>query len=301
MEDVDTLYARWLSGEISPEEEQYLKESGEWADLEALIQAVDEMKLPAYNVQEGYAKLRLQQNKVAKSGAPKRFVWLGALAAAACIAFLLYFVWNSLNSTIEYSADLTENTKGSLPDGSQYILNDGSSLQFQKNDWESERVLTLEGEAFFEVNPGKTFQVQTANGVVEVLGTQFNVRVRGEILAVECYEGKVSISNGREKSALERGQSLKVEGGRMGSIQPINHREPIWTQGRSDFTDELLKEVFAEMARQYSIEMVQPDITRRFSGSFTHSNLTQALEQVCKPMGLSFSLSEDSQIVTILE
>ena len=301
MEDVDTLYARWLSGEISPEEEQALKESGEWKELEALIKAVDELKLPAYNVQEGYARLRLRQNKTTKSGAANPFVWLGVLAAAACIAFLLYFSWNSLISTSEFSADLAENTRGTLPDGSGFILNDGSSLQFQDRNWESRRVLTLKGEALFDVNSGNTFQVQTANGTVEVLGTQFNVRVRAGILAVECYEGKVSVSNGKENTSIEMGQSIKFENGRFGSIQSIDHKEPYWTQGSSNFTDESLNEVFEELARQYSLEIVKPTITGRFSGSFTHSNMALALDQVCKPMGLSFSLSEDKQIVTILE
>ncbi|MEM6631740.1 MAG: FecR domain-containing protein [Bacteroidota bacterium] len=301
MSDVDTLYARWLSGEISPEEEKALKESGEWAELEAIIQALDGMTLPAYNVPEAYTKLKLQQNVGGLARSSQSFLWMGAVAAAACIALLLYFTWNGANQITEFSADLTENTQGALPDGSSFILNDGSSLQFKEGNWEEQRTLNLQGEAFFRVKTGKTFQVHTTRGSVEVVGTEFNVRIRKNVLAVECYEGKVSVSNGKENALIEAGESLKIENGQMGIIASIDHRKPYWTQGNSDYKEEVLNEVFEEMARQYSIQVIKPDLMRRFSGSFTHSNISLALDQVCKPMGLTYSFSEDKQIVTILD
>jgi transmembrane sensor len=45
------------------------------------------------------------------------------------------------------------------------------------DDWSKERTLSLEGEAFFEVQKGSKFSVVTSDGIVEVLGTSFDVTV----------------------------------------------------------------------------------------------------------------------------
>ena len=301
MEDVDTLYARWLAGEITPEEEKSLKESGEWEELEAIVKAMEGLNLPDFDAQVAYAQLLYKQKEELVARTSRRYVWLGALAAAACIALLLYFSWNSSGNLVKFSAEMAENTRANLPDGSRFVLNDGSSLQYLETNWQNQRVLTLQGEALFLVTTGNTFQVITPNGKVEVVGTQFNVRAWGKALAVECYEGKVSVSHGQEQALIEMGQAIRIENGEMGEVESIEHRTPFWTLDFSKFDKEALDQVFDELGRQYAIQIQKPLLNRNFSGSFSHSNLEEALEQVCKPMGLRYSISVDRQIVTILE
>jgi len=55
------------------------------------------------------------------------------------------------------------------------VLNSKSTISFNKTDWKNNRQLTLDGEAYFKVEKGSTFTVNTNNGSVTVLGTQFNV------------------------------------------------------------------------------------------------------------------------------
>ena len=47
----DTLYARWLSGELTKEEQQQLEGSTELADLEAIISTADQLTLPKYDAE----------------------------------------------------------------------------------------------------------------------------------------------------------------------------------------------------------------------------------------------------------
>ena len=290
--------ARW---EITPEEEKSLKESGEWDELEAIVKATEGLKLPEFDEQGAYANFLFKQKEELVARTSRRYIWLGTLAAAACIALLLYFSWNSSGNLVKFSAEMAENTSGNLPDGSRFVLNDGSSLQYLETNWQNQRVLTLQGEALFLVTAGNTFQVITPNGKVEVVGTQFNVRAWGKGLAVECYEGKVSVSNGQEQTLIEVGQAIRIENGNMGEVESIEHRTPFWTLDFSKFDNEVLEEVLTELGRQYAVEIKQPLLNRNFSGSFTHTHLEEALEQVCKPMGLRYSISGDRQIVTILE
>jgi len=46
----DTLYARWLSGELTAQEIADLKASGEWEELQNLINEMDKLTTPHSNV-----------------------------------------------------------------------------------------------------------------------------------------------------------------------------------------------------------------------------------------------------------
>ncbi len=83
-----------------------------------------------------------------------------------------------------------------LPDGSQVWANSSTTLSYN-DDFSKERTVTLEGEAFFSVvrDTLAPFHVNTANMVVEVLGTEFNVKARrGEPTAeVVLASGRVHV------------------------------------------------------------------------------------------------------------
>src|SRR5690606_34396534 len=64
----------------------------------------------------------------------------------------------------------------SLPDGTRVWLNAASTLKYPTRFDGKERVVELEGEAYFEVNRNRIpFLVKTGTQTIEVLGTQFNV------------------------------------------------------------------------------------------------------------------------------
>ena len=84
-----------------------------------------------------------------------------------------------------------------LPDGSKVILNANSTLRFEKY-WstDSPRKVQLEGEAFFEVkkqSAATQFRVHTNQGIIQVLGTSFNVSQRADLLEVALLEGNVAL------------------------------------------------------------------------------------------------------------
>ena len=74
------------------------------------------------------------------------------------------------------------------------LLNSKSTITFNKHNWDTNRTLELNGEAFFDVEKGNTFTVKTSQGNVSVLGTEFNVNASVDFFRVSCYEGKVKVS-----------------------------------------------------------------------------------------------------------
>ena len=188
----DTLYARWLSGELTEAEQDQLINPEELAELESIVAVSDSLTLPKYDAEAAYQQFKKKQpeKKTAKvrSFNPR---WLMGLAAG--LALLIGAITFFGNRTQEAIAPYATTTNHTLPDQSNIILNDGSRISYQEGKWTEDRTVRLEGEAFFSVQKGSTFKVVTPNGTVEVLGTQFNVRAWGEKLYVECYEGKVKV------------------------------------------------------------------------------------------------------------
>src|SRR5690606_7700884 len=104
-----------------------------------------------------------------------------------------------------------------LPDGTQVWLNSASSLKYPNRFDGPERVVELEGEAFFDVSKlqEKPFKVVSGGQVVEVLGTQFNISAyRDEVPArttlVSGHVQVASTANLKSPVAIQPGQQAAV-------------------------------------------------------------------------------------------
>ncbi len=297
----DDLYARWLEGQISPEESKGLQTSGELEELEAIIEATDKLSLPKYDAAAGFAKFKTKHTvKKEATVRPIRRLW-PILAAAASVAIIVgvFMFLNSGPDLIETGNRLT--LAHTFSDQTRVVLNDGSSLTYQENEWGEQRSVELLGEAIFNVQTGKRFIVNTKIGKVEVLGTSFNVRAWHDNLNVECYEGRVRVNYGNKEVILTAGESVDGILGTLGDKQNITHERPLWTTGNSKFYKEPINQVFKEIERQYDVKVISPQLDRVFNGGFPHNDLETALSLICKPMKLTYRISADKKIVTIEE
>ena len=298
MENKDTLYARWLSGELSPEEIKALKASGEWEELEAIVQATAKLSLPAMDLDAAYRGVT-RPRKAAGSKIVRRNFYRAVSVAAAIAALAVLAIWLFFGTT-EVKAAYAMNERHEFRDGSFAVLNDGSEVRYRKSSWGRERQVNLTGEAFFSVEKGAPFVVQSPKGKVEVLGTEFTVRNWGEHLYVACYEGKVAVTSAGRYIELSAGQSVDVLPGREVPVVEIQRNSPAWlTEGRSTFTNEEASAVLEEIGRQYNIRVQAPPLDDLFNGAFPHDDLGKALEFVCKPLGLQYAISPDQKSVTI--
>ncbi|MBT8229675.1 MAG: FecR domain-containing protein [Bacteroidia bacterium] len=293
----DTLYARWLSGELTKDELSSLKESGDLDALEKIRKVTDDFAVPGFDVEEQYAKLR--KNKLSPERKTRKLGlkwWTGLAASIAVIIFAgNYF----LNSAEIVSAPFASNIEYVLPDDSEILINDGSEIRYNKRKYDSSRNIVLSGEALFKVKKGVPFIVSTENGNVEVLGTSFNVRSRGRQLNVECYEGSVAVRFNNQSGILEPGESISVVKGEMKEKNLIEHIQPQWKEGLSRFYQEDINEVFRELERQYNIKIRLPELDKTFNGVFKHDDLDAALSSICQPMKLEYQLDETKRIVEV--
>jgi len=294
----ENIYARIISGELSKEEEEALRKSGEWDEIQEILDVSSTLNLPSHDANKGYERLRLEQNekrKEGKTGKVRRMYYIMGSVAAVLVLGFAYLFLIGVEDYIS-NAGYGEIAEVVLKDNTKVTLNDGSTLDYEQFIENEARNVSLEGEAYFEVVPGNKFKVTTENGTVEVLGTAFNVRDWGSGLIVECFEGKVAVRTPNVQRELPAGEAVSVKDGHM-TASNISAARPLWMDGLSRFEDVPLNEVMEEVERQYDVDISIPDIDRPFSGAFRHDDLQNALSKICDPMGLTFSFTDEKSVV----
>ncbi len=300
IENKDTLYARWLSEEISEEELAVLKKSGELEQLEKIAGYANDLIMPDFDAELSYEALMQKTNKVHSQPETKvrnldLRLWL-SVAACLLLFFTIYFTIFNNTSTLIVADN--KQTKTHLYKDFETILNDGSSIEYHEKNWQKERFVSLNGEAFFKVKKGSPFTIKTSNGIVKVLGTSFNVRSWDKQLHVECYEGKVEVQYENEKQILNAQETVLIEKNKLKKTN-FKHERPLWQNGSSRFYNESVVTVFNELERQYNIKVEGTAANKFFSGSFPHNDLTAALNNICKPLALNFNISKDKKTIFV--
>lgn len=189
-----------------------------------------------------------------------------------------------------------------LPDGSQVTLNAVSSLTYLEDEV---RRVSLDGEAFFKIEEGKSFTISTHLGDVVVLGTSFNVFARNDKFEVSCKTGrvKVIIPSKSLENTLVPGEMVSMDVDTVRLIERSPDLIGKWQLGEFYFENQPIEEVFKELQRQFNIRVeFEEEFDQSFSGYFTNRSLEKALDMVCLPLGLEhqktgsnvFSIKESS-------
>lgn len=172
-----------------------------------------------------------------------------------------------------------------LPDQSKVWLNAASTLKYPSKFSGKERLIQLNGEAYFEVAKAKIphsretlpFRVLTASQTVEVLGTHFNINAYADQsdTRTTLLEGSVRIAS---QSAKDKGvmlvpgqQSVLEENDRI-RVTKVNLNKAIaWKNGKFIFDNESIEDIMQELSRWYDVEIsYQGDVSNRiFTGSMS--------------------------------
>ncbi len=303
------LLDKFLNHQATDQDIQALKGDPVMAELVALSNEVSGLKYKGFQQQENW---RMIQNHIKeksrafeKSGDSNIFERLFKLSptpeviwrVAAVFIILLgtYFFLKPNNMALITPQGMHESW--TLPDGSEISLNAGSKASYNPESWRDERVIDLDGEAFFDVTKGSTFSVKTSSGVVTVLGTEFNVKIREDQFYVHCFEGLVKVQMSDTTLMLPAGNGIRLNNGRIYQDIVTLGARPDWISGESSFNNIPLRAVFDELSRQYAViidynqELSSLIETEMFSGSITHKDLNIALKTVCRPYGLRYEIA----------
>ena len=315
------LLDKYLNHQASKAEIDQLRKDSETSALWSISDRAKSLKTVGFSADDNWAVIlahchNSQQTRSGESAEQKqhplgqifhlpkvsRPMW--QLAAMVLVLLGAYFFLNQQTHQLITPNGIHQ--QWTLPDGSGISLNAGSKAVYDQSSWSSNRVVELQGEAFFDVVKGSVFEVQTANGVVTVLGTEFNVLNRDDDFYVSCFEGLVQVQTADTTLQLPAGHGVRIFGGMFNYIAQENiGTMPLWMMGESHFSAEPLALVLDEVTRQYDVTFTFDSVTNnlahsaQFSGSFPHDDLEVTLKSICQPFGLVFDLEGDQIRLTL--
>lgn len=164
-------------------------------------------------------------------------------------------------------------TTAVLPDGSEVLLNAGSSIQYPVIGSTSFREVKLSGEGFFKVrkNPNKPMFVDVSGMRIKVYGTIFNVRSypNDPIVETALVEGKISIIQHRRKDSA-KSKEYYLEPGEVSTFNKAERKLIIskaenmdvftgWVSDKYVFKNKAFKDVLARLGQLYNVEFVLKD------------------------------------------
>ena len=262
-EDFRSFVSLFADPKKQAELEENMKE--DWGKMQRDVDVPD--------LSAGLHKIHFEINKQEQAQPkPTRFLtYLTRVAAVLLIplavAFFLQLQKNSHQPAQmqTVSTPLASKTSFTLPDGSTVWLNSGSSIQFPSEFDKDQRLVSLSGEAYFDVKKAeKPFRVETAHFTVDVLGTAFNIMAYdGEIPAITLDRGKVLLQT-------ETTKQLAMAPGQQAVVDTVSHKVALrevenglfssWVNNQLIIKNEPLETVVRKLERWYNIDI---DVTDR--------------------------------------
>lgn len=308
--DIDELITSYLIGSISSEENSSLndwlqqsvenqryfsEQKGLWELFEThkKIQRIDEQK--------AFRKISNQINESPKVGFFGYFQRAAAILILPLIAFSVFYynkqkvdhvqvaqVTNTVETPLGMRSSLI------LPDSTKVWLNAGSKISFPVVFSNEKRLVSLSGEAYFEVKKNKKwpFVVATKNISVLVTGTTFNCNAYPENDQIQTVlvEGEVTIANSSATAlkSLNPGE-LAVYNKKDGQITKKKtdlQKYIAWKNGKLMFRDDKMDKVVEKLERWYNVEFIIAD-KEIADYVYTATFVDESLDQVLKMLSIS--------------
>lgn len=286
--------------------------------------------------------------KVDRSGKGWRLV-LGGVSIAA-VFFLAFFLgrisYSDHNRTVvplapavainEIRAPLGSRSEVKLADGTEIMLNAGSSIRYGSDFNSLNRNLILKGEAYFKVakNNRLPLIVGASNIKIKATGTEFNVKAYSEdgIVEATLLEGEVEISqieNTGTKQVLvlkPNEKAIYSEKSDQIILDNIKKTEPLavkppeiasdkflvspradvdqviaWTQNKLIIKGENLESLCIKLQRKYGVSFVFGDEAvkeYRFSGTLLDETFEQIMDAIKLTAPIKYTV--DGKTVTVV-
>lgn len=273
-------------------------------------------RLTEETIQAGWNKLhgdikarRQKETTILRPQTPIRFLWLRYVAAILIGVLIGSAAWISFQSKemLIQKELLVQNRVYNqngvqtivLPDSSEVWLNENSTISYPEQFKEKERLVLLEGNAYFDVQKNTTqpFVVRIGKVDVKVTGTEFFIEsATPNNTLITLISGSVDLNYENEKgenvsSSLIPGQQADISklNGRLQITDIETNYYVAWKDGTYRFTDDPLDEIVRFLARHYDLDIrITPSLEKkRFTGRVSS---TDALSDVLKVIGESYPI-----------
>lgn len=198
-----------------------------------------------------------------------------------------------------------------LPDGTRVSLGSRTTFSYDDRYGESDRIVYLEGEAYFEVakQQDQPFVVKTKEQDIEALGTQFNVMAypADSLMTTTLLHGSVLLTtkNLSQRTILKPDEQFVYNRNtHSATLRKVDASQFVaWTTGYYYFPEQSLKAILYRLSHVYGVTFTVKSESlnqRYFSGTFYRG---QSLKDIMEIIHLSIPIRYkiDDHHVTIEE
>lgn len=241
---------------------------------------------------------------------------IGRYAAVACIILAVgsgaYYAGvkrpaDDANTEVTMSVSNGQKADIILADGTKVYINSDSRIVYDNTYNKKTRMVSLEGEAYFEVakDKEKPFIVK-ANGInVQALGTSFNIGAHKDdkSVAVILISGKVKVDDGRHEAYMKPNERLvcNLTNGQFekSELHP-NASYLLWRSNELAFYGESFEEICTMLTRMYNCKFIfKNEKVKQYTyhGIIKNSSLNNVLEYISQAGGINYKIKSDNTIV----
>ena len=186
-----------------------------------------------------------------------------------------------------------------------------TSITFPTAFHGKERLVTITGEAYFEVAQDKSrpFKVSlpssgdTGGGEIQVLGTSFNVNAYPDEVGIQTtlLEGSIKLlAKDRSPLLIKPGQQAQLKGTRLSVIEGVNTNEIIaWKDGVFDFENAGLKTILRQFSRWYDVDVIYdgPVKNRKFFAIVKRSSTLKSVLELLQDNNIVYRIEGKKLVV----
>lgn len=292
----ETYLSDWLAHKITDEQLKQLVSEEDFMAFQKIKNTLNGFEISNPDLDQNFSAIK--QKLAEKNQSKPKVILLWRYASIAASLVLMFGVYHFFIAQNEITTDFGKTQIITLADNSKVALNAKSTVTYG-NTFQYKRTLQLEGEAFFEVEKGSQFTVETSLGDIRVLGTKFNVIAFKDFFEVKCYEGKVQVTQKGKATILTHGESIRFYNGTSENWADESSAKPTWISGESSFKNVPMRYVIEQFKNQYNVDVEYPNSIEniKFTGTFTHKEPTVALQTICLPLHLKFGKDSTGKII----
>jgi len=181
-----------------------------------------------------------------------------------------------------------------LEDGTKVWLNAATKLSYPERFDDDQRLVSLEGEAYFEVAKDihRPFLIDAHGTTIEVLGTAFNVNAYESDVKTYLVEGSVKVKKGMQENMLRPGQEAVVLDDHIQIAETDLEKNTAWQRGEFYFDGSNLPEIISRISHWYNVEFENEELLQgesTYKGAIKrNTNLSTALKILEVATGKSF-------------
>ena len=213
----------------------------------------------------------------------------------------------------EVTAAVAQQTRVTLGDGTQVVLNAGSRLRYTEDLGLGTRDVELDGEAYFDVvhDESRPFRVHARGSVAQDVGTRFVVRAYPEQSGVDVVVTDGAVSLHRDGASASPALVAAGQRGRIDStgavtvdVEPDLDRWTEWTRGGIVLDGMTLGDAALELGRRFGVrvEIRGDDLARRrVSARFRDEPLPRVLDALAVALGAHWTRDGERIVIAIAE